>query len=61
MKIRRNSSVFDQPGRRSMRIPVVPIALVVLLVLLVGFLWSRGGEKPQVRVEKAIPAERLGK
>lgn len=64
MKIKRHSSVFDTPlgssSRRRMRLPLVPIAAVVLLVLGVAFLWSRGGEQSQVNVQKVIPAEKLG-
>jgi len=60
MKIKRHSSAFE-PRRRGLNIPIVPIALVVLLIALLAFLWSRGGEQPQQHVEKAIPAERLGK
>ncbi|MBD3765555.1 MAG: hypothetical protein IE927_12710 [Rhodobacterales bacterium] len=40
--------------------PILPIILVVLVVALLAFLWSRGGEQPQQRVEKVIPAEKLG-
>ena len=47
--------------RRGTRLPIIPIALVVLLALILVFLWSRGGEQPQQRVEKVIPAEQLGK
>lgn len=64
MKIKRHSSVFDTPlgggSRRRMRLPLVPIIAVVLLVLGVAFLWSRGGERSQVNVQKVIPAEKLG-
>ncbi|MES2157308.1 MAG: hypothetical protein V4512_05860 [Pseudomonadota bacterium] len=62
MKNNRNFSSFDGgTRRRGTRLPIIPIALVVLLVLLLVFLWSRGGEQPQQRVEKIIPAEQLGK
>ncbi len=61
MKNNRNFSSFEgSTRRRGSRLPIVPIAAVILVVLLVIFLWSRGGEKPQQRVEKAIPAEKLG-
>lgn len=60
MKIKRHSSVFE-PRRRSLNIPIVPITLAILIVASLAFFWSRGGEQPQQRVEKAIPAERLGK
>ncbi|MBB6122596.1 hypothetical protein [Sphingobium subterraneum] len=62
MKIKRSSSVFDSPRRRSsVRLPIIPIAVIVVVIALLMLLWSRGGEKPQTRVEKAIPAEKLGK
>ncbi|HEX7876077.1 MAG TPA: hypothetical protein VF489_05775 [Sphingobium sp.] len=41
--------------------PIIPVILVVLLAGLVALLWSRGGEQPQQRVEKVVPAEKLGK
>lgn len=55
-----NQSGFA-PSRRRMRLPIVPILLLVAVVGLVAVLWSRGGEQPQQRVEKPIAAERLGK
>lgn len=62
MKNNRNFSSFDGGSRRrGTRLPIIPIALVVLLALILVFLWSRGGEQPQQRVEKVIPAEQLGK
>ena len=61
MKNNRNFSKFESSTRRrGSRLPIVPVAALVLVVLLVVFLWSRGGEKPQQRVEKVIPAEKLG-
>ncbi|SEI81059.1 hypothetical protein SAMN05518849_101990 [Sphingobium sp. AP50] len=61
MKNNRNFSSFESSSRRrGSRLPILPIALVVLLALLLAFFWSRGGEKPQQRVEKPIPAEKLG-
>lgn len=65
MKINRNSgsfgSSFDTRSRRRGRLPIVPIILLLLFALVIWFLWSRGGEQPQQRVEKLIPAEKLGK
>lgn len=62
MKNNRNVSSFEgSTRRRGSRLPIIPIALVVLVALLLVFLWSRGGEQPQQRVEKIIPAEQLGK
>ncbi|QGP78801.1 hypothetical protein [Sphingobium sp. CAP-1] len=61
MKNNRNFGSFESgTRRRGSRLPIIPIALVVLLALLLAFFWSRGGEKPQQRVEKIIPAEKLG-
>ncbi|MCE7797281.1 hypothetical protein LWE61_12015 [Sphingobium sufflavum] len=61
MKIRNNNS-FGGPARRRRNPLLLPvIILIVLFVALIGWLWSRGGEQAQVRVEKAIPAERLGR
>lgn len=61
MKNNRNFSSFEGAGRRrGTRLPILPIVLVVLVVALLAFLWSRGGEQPQQRVEKVIPAEKLG-
>lgn len=61
MKNKSNFGGFDRSSRRRSNLPIVPIALAVLLVLFLLFLWSRGGEQPQARVEKTIPAEQLGK
>lgn len=61
MKINRNSSSFESRSRRRSNLPIIPIALVLLLIGLLWLLWTRGGEQPQQRVEKAIPAEKLGK
>jgi hypothetical protein len=55
------TSSFEGASRRRSRLPIVPIVAVVILAALLAFLWSRGGEKPQQRVEKTIPAEKLGK
>jgi hypothetical protein len=60
MKRNRSFSSFEGGSRRRTRLPIIPIVVVILLVVLIAFLWSRGGEKPQQRVEKAIPAEKLG-
>jgi hypothetical protein len=60
MKIRNNNS-FGGPSRRRRNPLLLPIViLAVLFVVLIGWLWSRGGEQAQSRVEKVIPAERLG-
>ena len=60
MKITRNQGGFERRSR-GRRLPIVPVAVIVLLVALFVFAWSRGGEQPQKPVEKAIPAESLGK
>jgi hypothetical protein len=61
MKSNRSYSNFDGGSRRRTRLPIIPIVLVLLIVGLLALFWSRGGERPQQRVEKAIPAEKLGK
>lgn len=62
MKIKRQSSMFETSRRRpALRLPIIPIALVLALALLLAFLWSRGGEKPLTPVEKPIAAEKLGR
>lgn len=61
MKISSNKyGSYNNRTRRS-KGPIVLILLAVLLAVFLWFLWQRGGEKPQQRVEKAIPAEKLGK
>jgi len=61
MKNNRNFSSFEGSSRRrGGRLPIIPILIVLLVVALLAFFWSRGGEKPQQRVEKIIPAEKLG-
>lgn len=64
MKTNRNYGRFETTTRRRRGIALGPVVLLALLVLFFGFLWmiwSRGGEQPQQRVEKVIPAEQLGK
>lgn len=62
MKISRNSSSFGGPRRRRNPLLLPIILLIVILGLLIGWFWSRGSDdKPQQRVEKIIPADRLGK
>lgn len=62
MKINRSYSSFEGSSRRRGKsLPIVPIILVVVLVAVIALLWSRGGEQPQQRVEKVIPAEKLGR
>ncbi len=62
MKNNRNLSSFEGSSRRrGARMPILPIVAVVLIVAFFAFLWSRGGEQSQQRVEKVIPAEKLGK
>lgn len=62
MRSNRSFSTFESGSRRrGTRLPIIPIVLIVLAIGLVALLWSRGGERPQQRVEKAIPAEKLGK
>lgn len=61
MKNNRNFSSFEGgQRRRTTRLPIIPVALVVLVIAILAFFWSRGGEQPQQRVEKVIPAEKLG-
>jgi hypothetical protein len=61
MKIKRQNSSFESRPRRRSNLPLIPIVLLILLVGLIWMMWTRGGEQPQSRVEKAIPAEKLGK
>lgn len=61
MKIKRQTSSFESRPRRRSTLPLIPIIVILLIVGLFVLLWARGGEQPQVRVEKAIPAEKLGK
>jgi hypothetical protein len=62
MRSNRSFSSFENSSRRrGKRLPIIPAVLVLLLIGLVALLWSRGGERPQQRVEKVIPAEQLGK
>ncbi len=61
MKIKRQISSFESRPRRRSTLPLIPIIVILLIVGLFVLLWARGGEQPQVRVEKAIPAEKLGK
>ncbi|MFT3966851.1 MAG: hypothetical protein QM690_13320 [Sphingobium sp.] len=62
MKISRNSSSFGGPRRRRNPLLLPVIILIVILAALLGWFWSRGSaEKTQQRVEKIIPAERLGR
>lgn len=61
MKISRNNTSFGGPSRRRRNPLLLPVVILVLLfVALIGWFWSRGGEQAQQRVEKAVPAERLG-
>lgn len=62
MKNNRNFGSFERSARRrGLSLPVIPIALVVLMVGLLAFFWARGGEQPQQPVEKVIPQEKLGR
>ena len=62
MKSNRSYSSFESGSRRrGKRLPIIPIVLVAVLAGLIALFWSRGGEVPQQRVEKAIPNEKLGK
>ncbi len=56
----RYTSSFQGGSRRRSALPIIPIILVVILVALIALFWARGGEQPQARVEKVIPAEKLG-
>lgn len=61
MKRNRSYSSFEGGSRRrGPSLPIIPIVAVIVLVAILALLWSRGGEKPQSRVEKVIPAEKLG-
>lgn len=60
MKIRNNSSFGSTSRRRRNPLLLPVIILVILFVALIGWFWSRGGPQEQQRVEKVIPAERLG-
>lgn len=61
MKIKRQNSSFEGRTRRRSNLPIIPIILLIVIIGLFWLMWARGGEQPQVRVEKAIPAEKLGK
>jgi len=63
MKISRNTSSFSSARPRRRRNPFMLPVLILLVILaaLLGWFWSRGGETAQTRVEKVIPAERLGR
>jgi hypothetical protein len=60
MKRNQYSSSFQGGSRRRSAVPLIPIIMVVILIAIIALLWSRGGEQPQARVEKVIPAEKLG-
>lgn len=61
MKNKSNFSSFEgSTRRRGGKLPIIPVAIAVIVVLLFIFLWSRGGEQAQKPVEKVIPAEKLG-
>jgi|GEM_PF-430501 len=59
MKIKRSSNVFEN-SRPRRRLPIFRMALVAALVALLIMAWQRGGEQAQTRIEKPIPAEKLG-
>jgi NADH:ubiquinone oxidoreductase subunit 6 (subunit J) len=65
MKSNRNFGSFESTTTRRRRgLPIatlIPVVIVALIIGLILMIWSRGGEQPQKRVEKAIPAEQLGK
>lgn len=61
MKSNRSFSNFEGGSRRRTSLPIIRIVLVLIVIGLLALFWSRGGEQPQQRVEKAIPAEKLGK
>ena len=62
MKNNRSSFSSFEGGqrRRGTRLPIIPIALVVIVIALLALFWSRGGEQPQQRVEKTIAQDKLG-
>ena len=61
MKSNRNFGSFQGASRRGTRLPIIPIVLIAIVAGLLALFWSRGSEQPQTRVEKVIPAEKLGK
>ncbi|HKR15962.1 LPXTG cell wall anchor domain-containing protein [Rhizorhapis sp.] len=46
-------------GRSSSRSTIVWIILIALLAGALWYLWQRGGEQPQTRVEKVISQDRF--
>ena len=61
MKRNRSYSSFEGSSRRrKTSLPIIPIIAVLVLAGIIALLCSRGGERPQDRVEKVIPAEKLG-
>ena len=60
----KSSSSFVSSDRRSRRGFTGRIVLIVILAAIVALFWmawKAGGEKPQSRVEVAVPADKLGK
>jgi len=60
MKIKRNSNAIFETPRRRRRLPIIPVVIVLLLITGLGLAWQRGGEQPQVRVEKPVSPSKLG-
>ncbi|MBP6030390.1 MAG: hypothetical protein KA533_03070 [Sphingobium sp.] len=59
MKIRRTNSFGEAPRRRS-PVPMGCLLLAILVLGALGWTWHQGGEQPLVRVEKPVPADKLG-
>ncbi|MGE4432032.1 MAG: hypothetical protein AB7E05_14960 [Sphingobium sp.] len=60
MKIKRSNNMFEPTRRRTRRLPIIPLALVILVLAVLVLAWQRGGERPIAPVEKTIPADKLG-
>lgn len=60
MKIKRSSNIIYDAPRRRRTLPIVRIVLVLAVIAVLVLAWQRGGEQPQTRVEKPVPAGKLG-
>lgn len=54
-------SRHDPYRRRRNPASTLLIALLLVVIGLLAWAWSRGGEQPKTQVEIPIPANRLGK